>query len=209
MIDPEHVITSATQLREIVPPARQAQQTKVLPSLDDHCRRWIAASPFLVIASAGDQGSLDLSPKGDPAGFVRIIDDQTLAIPDRPGNRRHDTYLNIIERPDVALMFMVPGRGEVLRISGTAQIVNDPTLLETMAAGGRNPALALVVRLTEVMFHCGKSVIRSKLWSPDGWPAIDHLATYAECIADQATSDETVDEMTARFATWHDGNELY
>lgn len=106
-------------------------------------------------------------------------------------------------------MFMVPGRGEVLRIGGTAQIVNDPDLLATMELRGKSPELALVVSVDKAMFHCGKSVIRSGLWSPTKWPPINDLASYAECIADQATSDETVDEMTARFATWHDGNELY
>jgi len=209
MFDSRYIITSASELRSLVPDPRRAQATKVLGRLDVHATAWIARSPFLVIASRDASGGIDVSPKGDPAGFVRVLDNSTLAVPDRPGNRRMDTFLNVLETGSVAMMFMVPGRGEVLRVAGTAQIVNDPDLLASMSQAGRDPALALVVSIGEVMFHCGKSVIRSGLWSPDAWPAIDGLASYAECLAAQTTSDETVDEMEARFATWHQGNELY
>ena len=209
MFDSRHVITTVGDLRRMVPPPRPAQQTKVLSALDTHCRRWIQRSPFVVISSADSAGKMDLSPKGDPPGFVRILDDETLAIPDRPGNRRLDTLHNVLERPRVGLMFVVPGRGEVLRVRGTGQIVTDPDLLATMAVAERPPILALVVTIDEVMFHCGKSVIRSKLWSPGEWPDINGLASYAECLGDQTTSDETVAQMEARFGSWHDGNELY
>ena len=209
MFDSQHVVTNPEELRDLVPSPRSAQQTKVLSSLDGHCRRWIQRSPFVVVCSTDSSGNMDLSPKGDPAGFVQILDDKTLAIPDRPGNRRLDTLHNVLEQPHVGLMFMVPGRGEVLRVSGVAQIVNDPDLLATMAIKGRPPILALVIEANEVMFHCGKSVIRSKLWSPKDWPQIDDLASYAECLGDQTTSDETVAQMEARFGSWHEGNELY
>ena len=209
MFDSSFVIHDAAELRELVPGPRPAQETKVLRSLDHHGRAWIQRSPFIVIASRDSAGRMDLSPKGDPAGFVWVLDDSTLAIPDRPGNRRMDTFLNVLETGSVAVMFMVPGRGEVLRAAGTGQIVRDPDLLASMAEREREPALALVVSIDEVMFHCGKSVIRSGLWSCDDWPNIDGLASYAECLADQTTSDETVDEMETRFATWHEGNELY
>ncbi len=204
-----HVITTTEELREIVPPPRPAQETKVLNSLDVHCQRWIERSPFVVISSVDSSGRMDLSPKGDPAGFVRILDDRTLAIPDRPGNRRLDTLHNVLDSPEVGLMFVVPGRGEVLRASGSAQIVTDPELLATMEVNSNTPILALVVHLKEVMFHCGKSVIRSKLWSSEQWPDISGLASYAECLGDQTKSDESVAEMESRFASWHDGNELY
>ena len=209
MFDSRHVVTNPEELRDLVPSPRSAQQTKVLSSLDGHCRRWIQRSPFVVVCSTDSSGNMDLSPKGDPAGFVQILDDKTLAIPDRPGNRRLDTLHNVLEQPHVGLMFMVPGRGEVLRVSGVSQIVNDPDLLATMAIKGRPPILALVIEANEVMFHCGKSVIRSKLWSPKDWPQIDDLASYAECLGDQTTSDETVAQMEARFGSWHEGNELY
>ncbi len=209
MFDSRHVVTNPEELRDLVPSPRSAQQTKVLSSLDGHCRRWIQRSPVVVVCSTDSSGNMDLSPKGDPAGFVQILDDKTLAIPDRPGNRRLDTLHNVLEQPHVGLMFMVPGRGEVLRVSGVAQIVNDPDLLATMAIADRPPILALVIEANEVMFHCGKSVIRSKLWSPNEWPQIDDLASYAECLGDQTTSDETVAQMEARFGSWHEGNELY
>ncbi|MDG1196477.1 MAG: pyridoxamine 5'-phosphate oxidase family protein [Actinomycetota bacterium] len=209
MFDPQHVITTAENLRRLVPPPRPAQETKVLAALDTHCRRWIQGSPFVVISSVDLAGNMDLSPKGDPPGFVQILDDTTVAIPDRPGNRRLDTLNNLLQQPKVGLMFIVPGRGEVLRVSGTGQIVTDPDLLSTMTVAGRSPRLALVVTIDEVMFHCGKSVIRSKLWSPSEWPDIEGLASYAECLGDQTTSDETVTQMEARFASWQDGNELY
>ena len=209
MFDSQYVIKTAAELRGLVPPPRPAQQTKVLSALDEHCRRWIERSPFVVISSIDSAGRMDLSPKGDPPGFVRVLDDRTLAIPDRPGNRRLDTFFNVLDRSSVGVMFVVPGRGEVLRVGGTAQIVNDPELLGTMAVADRPPALALVVTIDEVMFHCGKSVIRSRLWSPRAWPEIGDLASYAECLADQTTSDESIEQMEARFATWHDGNELY
>ena len=208
MFDPQYVISSAAELRAHIPVPRPAQASKVLPALDAHCRAWIDRSPFLVIASRDSHGRLDLSPKGDPAGFVRVLDDSTLAIPDRPGNRRLDTFLNVLETGYVGVMFMVPGRGEVVRVGGTAQIVRDPDLLATMTEAGRDPVLSLVVSIGEVMFHCGKSVIRSRLWSPDQWADVAGLASYAECLAEQTTSDETVGEMETRFATWHNGNEL-
>lgn len=209
MFDPQHVITTADDLRALVPPPRPAQQTKVLDALDVHGRRWIERSPFAIVASADAAGRMDLSPKGDPPGFVRVLDDRTIAIPDRPGNRRLDTLGNVLERPRVGVMLLVPGRGEVLRVGGTGQIVTDPDLLATMVVADRPPVLALVVSIDEVMFHCGKSVIRSQLWSPEEWPSIDGLASYAECLADQTASDETVEQMEARFATWHEGSELY
>ena len=145
MIDSQHVITTADDLRRLIPPPRPAQETKVLSALDGHCRRWIERSPFVVVSSVDSSGKMDLSPKGDPPGFVQILDDETLAIPDRPGNRRLDTLHNMLERPQIGLMFVVPGRGEVLRVSGTGQIVTDPDLLAAMAIGRRLPILALVV----------------------------------------------------------------
>lgn len=205
----DHVIRSAEQLHELLGTPRQAQQSKAITALDGHCRRWIAASPFIVVASADANGRMDVSPKGDPAGFVRVVDDVTLAVPDRPGNKRFDTFSNVLMNPRVSLIFLVPGRGETLRVEGSATITTDPDLLATMAEGGKAPALALVVAVAEVMFHCGKSMIRSKLWQPDHWPSVDGLASYAQCLADQAVSDESVAEMEDRFATWPLGNELY
>lgn len=209
MIEPQHVIRSPEQLVELFGTPRLAQVTKSIGRLDAHCERWIARSPFIVVCSADATGRMDTSPKGDPAGFVRVLDDTTLAIPDRPGNKRFDTFTNVLENPRVAVIFLVPGREETLRVMGSAQLTTDPHLLATMAVGGRPPKLALVLDVEEAMFHCGKSMIRSRLWDPQGWPDVTGLASYAQCLADQATPDETVEEMESRFDSWHDGNELY
>jgi len=207
--DDAHRITSLDQIRELLGEPRTAQLTKSISALDEHCRRWIAASPFLVLGSADAQGKMDLSPKGDPPGFVQVLDDTTLAVPDRPGNKRFDTFANVLENPQVALIFAVPGRGETLRVAGTAHISADPELLEALGHNGRPATLALIVSVDAVMFHCGKSMIRSKLWQPEAWPSIAELASYAECVGAHSITDETVAEMEARFATWPLGNELY
>ena len=209
MTEARYVITKPEQLEELFGRPRQAQQTKAVEALDGHARRWIGASPFVVICSADATGRMDLSPKGDPPGFVRVIDDRRLAVPDRPGNKRFDTFLNVLENPRVGLIFLVPNRGETLRVEGRASISTDPELLSTLAEAGRDPALALVVDVDQVMFHCGKSMIRSKMWQPEHWPDIEGLASYAECLADLARPDESVAEMETRFATWKQGNELY
>lgn len=206
--DPYRIDTHA-QLDALFEPPRAAQVTKQLDRLDAHCRRWIERSPFIVVGSVGADGRLDLSPKGDPPGFVTVLDDRTLVIPDRPGNRRFDTFRNVIDNPRVALAFFVPGREEIVRVGGSATITRRPDLLETLAERGRAPRMALVVTVDEAMFHCGKSMIRSGLWAPERWPDIDGLATYAQCLADQAEPDETLEDMEIRFASWAGGNELY
>ena len=159
----KNVLTDADQIRELMGEPRKAQLTKVLPRLDEHCRTWIERCPFIVLCSAGMDGRLDASPKGDPAGFVKILDDRTLAIPDRPGNRRADTFQNILNNPQIAAIFLMPGRGETLRVTGKATIVLDEELMEQMVVNRRAPKAAIVVDIEEVMFHCGKSMIRSKL----------------------------------------------
>ncbi|MDG2112007.1 MAG: pyridoxamine 5'-phosphate oxidase family protein [Actinomycetota bacterium] len=209
MVEIRHQVRTHEELRALYPTPRLAQRTKVMAALDEHCRRWITASPFIVICSADAEGRMDVSPKGDPAGFVSVLDDRTLAIPDRRGNHRVDTFSNIVENPRAAVIFLVPGREETVRVAGGASLATDPELLQTMAIDGKPPTLALIIHVEEAMFHCGKSMIRSKMWQQDHWPDVDGLASYAECLADQATSDETVEQMESRFGTWHHGNELY
>ncbi|MEM7407410.1 MAG: pyridoxamine 5'-phosphate oxidase family protein [Pseudomonadota bacterium] len=205
----KQVLTRPEQVRALIGEPRESQLTKVLSSLDQHCRAWIERSPFIVLCSAGADGRLDASPKGDPGGFVKIVDDRTLAIPDRPGNRRADTFMNLLHNPQVAVIFLMPGRGETLRVTGKASIVLDEELLQEMVVNKRAPQAALVIDIEEIMFHCGKSMIRSKLWQPEHWPSIDGLASYAQFIADQSVTDETVEQMEARFGTWKHGKELY
>ena len=140
---------------------------KVVGSLDDICRAFIARSPFVVVASSDSKGHCDVSPKGDLPGFVEILDSRTIAIPERPGNRRADTFRNVLQNPCVGLIFIVPGKGETLRVSGTARVVRDTWLRERMAVDGRLPELALVVTVEEALIHCTKCIVRSRMWRPD------------------------------------------
>ena len=140
---------------------------------------------------------MDISPKGDPAGFVRVLDDHTLAIPDRPGNRRADTFHNILQNPHVGLIFMIPGKKETLRVSGSAKIVRDEGLRHSMAMRGKAPDLALAVHVEEAFFHCAKCIVRSKLWTPDDWPSLDGLPSLAETMIDAAKIDSPVQAVQA------------
>lgn len=133
-------------------------------------RQWLAATPFCVLATASATGQCDASPKGDPAGrLVHVLDDQTIALAERPGNRRTDGYRNILENPHVGLNFLIPGRGDTLRVNGRAAIVRDAPFLSQMVVKGHRPILATVVSIDEVFFHCAKAFMRSGLWDPDTW----------------------------------------
>ena len=158
------VVTSEAQLRSIIGRPSYWLQGKILTRLNGRCRRFVAASPFVVLASVGAGGSVDVSPKGDPAGFVRIIDDTTLAVPDQPGNRRVDTFQNILGNSNVGLIFFVPGRRETLRVAGRGAIVRDLDLRRATSVAGRVPELALVVSVERAFFHCGRCVARGQLW---------------------------------------------
>ena len=140
---------------------------KVMPKLDKYARQFIAASPFLVMATANADGDLDASPKGDAAGFVAVIDDQTLAIPDRPGNRRADGAYNIVDNGRIGLLFMIPGMDETLRVNGRATMTTDPILMDALVAHGKQPVAACRVEIDEVFLHCAKAFVRSKLWAAE------------------------------------------
>jgi PPOX class probable FMN-dependent enzyme len=167
---------------------------KVVGSLDDLCRSFIARSPFVVVASSDSKGRVDVSPKGDPPGFVQVLDSNTIAIPERPGNRRADTFRNVLQNPRVGLIFIVPDRGETLRVSGTARVVRDSWLRERMAVDGRVPELALVVAVEEAFIHCTKCMVRSRMWLPEPWNA-GGLASMAETVVAHARLDMTVAEL--------------
>jgi PPOX class probable FMN-dependent enzyme len=191
-------ITNAAEVRAILGPPMGNQERKVIDRIDEHCRAWIARTPFIVISSINSAMAMDVSPKGDLPGFVKILDAHTLAIPDRPGNHRGDTLLNVLENPSVGIVFMVPRRREVVRVNGTAFLARDPDLLAELAVEGRPPGLAIVVGVREAFFHCGKSVIRSGLWEPERWGPIDGLPTYAQAIKDHAASTDTVETIQRR-----------
>jgi PPOX class probable FMN-dependent enzyme len=168
-------------LREIYGEPSERAVKKQLTRLDRHCRNFIGLSPFLVIASSDPAGRCDASPKGDMPGFVRVIDDTTLLIPDRLGNNRVDTLGNLLERPGVGLIFFVPGVNETLRVNGRATVTTDPELLEPLAVNGKVPRSGIVVAAEEIYFHCGKALIRSDLWNPEkrvargSWPPLGRI----------------------------------
>ena len=169
------------QLREIYGEPGERAVKKQLARLDRHCRNFIALSPFLVIASSDPSGRCDASPKGDAPGFVRIVDDTTLLIPDRLGNNRIDTLGNLLARPGVGLIFFVPGINETLRVNGQAKVTTDPELLEPLSVNGKAPRSGILVAAEEIYFHCGKALIRSDLWNPEkhvaraAWPSLGRI----------------------------------
>jgi uncharacterized protein len=190
------VLENESEIENILGQPNSRVLAKVTNRLDDLSREFIAASPFLVIASSDSGGHVDCSPKGDPSGFVHVIDDQTLAIPERPGNRRADTFRNVLQNPKVGLIFIVPGKGETLRISGKAQIVRDLWLREKMAHKGKVPELALVVTVEEVFAHCTKCMVRSALWDPASWKTVERFTIGSAMVA-HGKLDLTVEEMQA------------
>ncbi len=162
-------ITTTEQLVDLLGEPLPRVRDKVRPSLHELDREWIGASPFCLVATSAPDGSCDVSPKGDPPGFVRVVDDQTLAIPERKGNRRADGYRNILANPHVGLLFVIPGRGDTLRVNGRAHLVSDAPWFDEMVVKGHRPVLAMVVEVEEVFSHCAKAFMRSQLWHPDTW----------------------------------------
>ncbi len=191
----DHVVTSVDEIEAILGEQFENQVKKVIDHVDEHCRAWIERSPFVVVSTSSASGAVDVSPKGDPAGFVRVLDAKTLAVPDRPGNHRGDTFRNVLENPNVGLMFVVPKRREVVRVSGTALVVKDESLLASMAVGDKVPTLALLVSVREAMFHCGKSMIRSHMWEPELWGPVDGLPTYGRALVDHGALDTPVADV--------------
>jgi len=181
----EHIVREELELREIVgvPAARSVQKER--SALDQHCRAFIAQSPFLLIATAGADGRCDISPKGDAPGFVFVLDDRRLVIPDRPGNKRLDGMSNLLANPHVGLIFLVPGREETLRVNGRAWITRDPELLERSAVHGKTPLLAIGVEVEQCFLHCAKAFRRSHLWAHEQWPGSDALPSLACVLFDQ------------------------
>ena len=189
-------LTSAEALRALLGEVYAGNYNKVKSRLDDHCRQFLALSPMLFISSANSAGQCDVSPKGDAPGFVRILSETRIAIPDRLGNRRADTLLNILENPRVGLLFLIPGMHETLRVNGSATLYTDAPLLDSLAMHGKRPQVAIVVETHEIYLHCGRSLLRSGLWDAETWPQRDALPSAAQIFADHmAQPDLTCDEM--------------
>lgn len=184
---PEHLVVDEAALRSLYPPTHTLAAQKSLGVLDPHAKEFIRRSPFLTIGTQNRDGRADVSPRGDPAGFVRVLDDRTLAIPDRPGNNRLDTLSNLLANPNVGLLFLVPGFDDTLRINGTAQLSTDPDLLRRMAVNDRMPMLAIVVTVSEVFLHCAKAFRRSRLWDPEARQDRKEMPSLLKMILDQTT----------------------
>lgn len=202
----KQVIQTEAELREILGYAGKAALNKVIPEIDDICRAFIAKSPFVLLGSTAANGSMDVSPKGDPAGFVQVMDSQTLLIPDRPGNQRGDTLSNVLQNPNIGLLFLVPGRSETLRVNGTAQIVRDEDVRERFIMQGKVPMFVIAVTVKEVFFHCTKCVVRSGLWLSEH--EHDALVSLGEAIVKHAKLDISIEEADAMVAE-EEQTELY
>ena len=181
----DHVVTTELELREMLGVPASRSVLKERHALDAHFRAFIARSPFLLMATAGADGTCDVSPKGDAPGFVLVLDDTRLVIPERPGNKRFDGMKNLLANPHIGLIFLVPGREETLRINGRAWITKDPELLTRCVAQGKTPNLAIGVEIEQCFLHCVKAFRRSKLWAHAEWPAPDALASMAKVLFDQ------------------------
>jgi PPOX class probable FMN-dependent enzyme len=196
-------IETMESLRAIYGAPMGRSVAKQLDRLDRHCRSFIALSPFLIIATQGADGFGDATPRGDHAGFVTVADDTTLIIPDRVGNNRIDTLSNVVERPGIGLIFLIPGVDETLRVNGTAVVDDDLALRTAHMAEGKLPATVLVVTVREAYLQCAKALMRSRLWAPESRVARDRLPTMGEMLRDHTRSSEqpeTQSEMLARYA---------
>jgi PPOX class probable FMN-dependent enzyme len=187
-------ITTEAELRDVLGEPLPRVAAKDRPALDEIDRQWLAASPFCLVATSGPDGTCDVSPKGDPPGFTVVLDDRTIALPERSGNRRADGFRNILANPHVGLIYLLPGRDDTLRVMGRARLVRDAGLLDRMVVRGSRPLLALVVEVEQVYYHCAKAFMRSALWDPATWRP-DALPSRARIAQVQDRPDESLAEL--------------
>lgn len=197
------MIDSEAALRALYPPVTERARRKQLDALDAHCRRFVALSPFVVVASSDASGRLDASPRGGAPGFVHVADDRTLLIPDAPGNRRLDTLANLVGHGRIGLLFMIPGVDETLRVNGAACATRAPERLAPFAALKHPPPVVIEVRVEEAYLHCAKAFMRSKLWAPEARIDRSVLPTMGRMVSDHSGIEgppETDEQMRARYA---------
>ena len=187
-------LSTREELRSLYKEPGDGAVRKVLPRLDSHCRSFISRSPFVLIGSTDGSGNADVTPKGDRPGFVEILDETTIAIPDRPGNNRLDTLENLLLDPAIGLLFLIPGMNETLRINGAAKITADPALRERLAHDGKPPLSVIVVEIKAAYMHCAKAFMRSELWKPESWPDRSKLPTLGQILKDQLALDQSAGE---------------
>ena len=200
-------ITTEAELRELLGRPLPHVAAKERPELDEADRMWLAASPFCLVATSDRDGRCDVSPKGDPPGFTVVLDDRTIALPERAGNRRADGFTNILANPHVGLLYLLPGRGDTLRINGRARLVRDPELLDRMTVRGSRPVMAVVVEIEQVFFHCAKAFLRSALWEPETWQP-EAVPSRARIAQRQERAGERLEDLE-RYYLEHNTSGLY
>ncbi|MGK5533546.1 pyridoxamine 5'-phosphate oxidase family protein [Streptomyces sp. URMC 129] len=191
-------VTSEAELRELIGEPQPYTRDKARPALHELDRLWLAHSSLCLIATSGADGSCDVSPKGDPPGFALVLDDRTIALPERPGNKRMDGFRNVLANPHVGLIFLIPGRGDTLRINGRARIVRDAPFFDRMVVRGSRPRLALVVEIEEVFHHCAKAFLRSHTWDPATWTP-DALPSRARMSKTLERPDDSLDLLEVHY----------
>ncbi|MDO9410669.1 pyridoxamine 5'-phosphate oxidase family protein [Patulibacter sp.] len=202
-------IETLDELRSIVGEPLPRVRDKARSTLHELDRRWLAASPFCLVGTADAEGRCDVSPKGDPAGrLVHVLDDTTIALPERPGNRRADGLRNVLENPHVGLNFLIPGRGDTLRVNGRAHVVRDAPWFDDLVVGPHRPALALVVEVDEVFHHCAKAFLRAKLWDPETWGPEATVPSRAAIAKALERPEERMEELEAYYGPAY-GRRLY
>ncbi len=193
-----YAITTESALRDLLGQASGLAAKKCLSELDGHCRDFIALSPFLCLGTMSADGRADISPRGDPAGFVQVLDNRTIAIPDRPGNKRLDTMSNILSNPSVGVLFMIPGFEDTLRINGSATLTCDPKILNASPVNGRVPKIAIRIAVAEAFLHCAKALKRARLWDPASRVNRKRLPSLAHMILEQINGEGEVDDRTIK-----------
>lgn len=189
-------IATREDLRDCYPQPLERSLRKSLPALDAHMRQFISRSPFLCLGTSGSGGA-DVTPRGDSPGFVHVLDDRTLLIPDWPGNNRLDSLTNVVSNPNVGLLFFIPGVNETLRVNGIAEITTEPAMVERWTVDGKHPRSAMRVTVREAYLHCAKALMRSKLWEDDYRIERAELPTYAQMLKDQGVTAQSVEELQA------------
>jgi PPOX class probable FMN-dependent enzyme len=200
-------LANEDELRALYPPPHERARLKTLHKLDQHCANFIARSPFLCLGTSNDRGA-DVAPRGDEPGFVHILDDTTLAIPDWPGNNRLDSSSNIVANPRVALLFLIPGVQETLRVNGTAEITTSAELMDRWKRNGKRPRSVLVVKIQDAFLHCGKALIRARLWEDDYKIDRAELPPYGQMLKDQIDTAETAEQIQISIEDGY-ANKLY
>ncbi len=195
------IVESEADLRETLGTPSMMAAGKQIDLIDVHARRYIERSPFALVATSNRDGRCDVSPRGDGPGFAKVLDDHTLLIPERPGNKRADTLTNVLDNPHVGIIFLIPTVEDTLRVNGTAVVIRDPDLMATMSVRGKNPQFAIAVEAEEVFFHCAKAFKRSGLWQPETWTDQSDLPTLGQILLDQVKpADTTIDDLEASIA---------